>query len=110
MAETKSERFTEHLIASEEISKPRRRTQKTRDHDVIRKWAETHGAQPASSVRAEGHGVGVLRFEMPGGSGRPLKRIDWNEWFQAFDDRALCFVYEDNGGSRSDFFRLEIAA
>jgi len=112
MAETRNERFTEHLIASEEREKPRRRTQTTRDHDVIRTWAEVRGARPASSVRSEGRGIGVLRLDFPGRPGRPLARIEWSDWFRAFDERDLCFVYQDHddNGKRSDFFRLEISA
>ncbi|HTX03416.1 MAG TPA: hypothetical protein VMD07_07030 [Candidatus Acidoferrales bacterium] len=111
MAETKSQRFTEHLIASAEREKPRRSTQTTRDHEVIRKWAEDRGAQPASTVRSENTGLGVLRLDFPGQRGRPLKRIDWGDWFRAFDERDLCFVYEDksDNGMRSDFFRLELS-
>ncbi len=113
MAEkTKSDQYTEHMIASEEREKPRRRTETTRDHEVIRKWAEVRGAQPASSVRSEGHGIGVLRLEFPRQSGRPITRIEWNDWFRAFDERDLCFVYQEKNadGERSNFFRLELSA
>ena len=111
MAETRTDRYTEHVIASEEREKPRRRTQTTRDHDVIQKWAEDRGARPASSVRSENTGIGVLRLDFPGQSGRPLKRIAWNDWFRAFDERDLCFVYQEKSedGRRSDFFRLELS-
>lgn len=112
MKETKSDGYTEHMIVSEERQKPRRQTETTRDHDVIRKWAETRGAQPTCSVRVEGHGMGVLRLDFPGRNGRPSKPVDWNDWFQAFDERDLCFVYQEKSvdGKRSDFFRLELSA
>lgn len=111
MRDTKTDRYTEHIIASEEREKPRRRTETTRDHEVIRKWANDRGAQPASSVRTEGHGIGVLRLDFPGQSGRPVTRIDWDAWFRAFDERDLCFVYQEKhpDGKRSDFFRLELS-
>lgn len=111
MAKTKSDSYTEHMVVSEEREKPRRRTQTTRDHEVIRKWAEARRAQPASTVRSEGHGIGVLRFDLPGQSGRPIAHIEWNAWFAAFDERNLCFVYEEKtaDGERSDFFRLELS-
>lgn len=109
MKNMKTDRYTEHLVASEE--KPRRRTLTTRDHDVIRKWAETRGAQPASSVRSEGHGIGVLRLEFSGEAGRPLMHVDWSDWFRAFDERDLCFVYQEKSadGARSNFYRLELS-
>lgn len=113
MAETKTDRFTEHVIASEEREKRRPDRQATRDHEIIRKWAEARGAQPASTARAEDRGLGVLRLDLPGAhEGRQIKRIDWNDWFRAFDERSLCFVYEEQklDGKRSDFFRLELAA
>jgi hypothetical protein len=111
MAETKSDSYTEHMIVSEEPEKRRAKRLTTRDHDAIRKWAETRGAHPASSVRQEGHGIGVLRLEFPGQTVRPVMRIDWSDWFQAFDERELCFVYQEKNinGERSDFFRLELS-
>jgi hypothetical protein len=112
MANTKTDHFTEHLIASEEQEKRRAARQATRDHEVIRKWADARGAQPASTARADDRGVGVLRLDLPGGrESRQTKRIDWNDWFRAFDERGLCFVYEEQklDGMRSDFFRLELA-
>jgi hypothetical protein len=112
MADTKTDRYTEHLIASEEQEKRRAARHTTRDHDVIRKWAAARGAQPASTARAEERGTGVLRLAIPGGrESRPIKPIDWNDWFRAFDERSLCFVYEEQklDGKRSDFFRLELA-
>ncbi len=112
MAETKSDRYTtEHMIASEEREKLKAQRLTTRDHDVIRKWAETRGAQPASSIRQEGHGIGVLRLELPGDAGGRITHIDWTDWFRAFDERDLCFVYQEMNvdGERSDFFRLELS-
>jgi len=111
MRETKSDHFTEHMILSEEREKRRAERLTTRDHDVIRKWAEMRGAQPASSVRQEGHGIGVLRLEFPGQLGRPITHIDWSDWFRAFDERDLCFVYQEKNidGGRSDFYRLELS-
>ena len=113
MEETKkSDRYTEHLITSEPREKRRGPTLATRDHDVIRKWAEARGAQPASGAHAPHRGqIGVLRLEFPGHGAQNLTRIGWEEWFHAFDERDLCFVYQEQnaGGKRSNFFRLELS-
>jgi|SRR5579863_9155344 len=112
MRETKSDGYTEHMIVSDEREKRRGHRLTTRDHDVIRKWAEARGAKPASSVRLEGHGIGVLRLEVSGHAGRPVTHIDWSDWFRAFDERGLCFVYEEKNasGERSNFCRLELSS
>ncbi|MGA3038858.1 MAG: hypothetical protein ABSE64_15445 [Vulcanimicrobiaceae bacterium] len=111
MAQTKTDLYTEHMVATEEREKPQRRTQTTRDHEVIRKWAKDRGAQPACNVRSDNTDTGVLRLYFSEQQGRPLRRIDWDEWFRAFDERELCFVYQDTSddGKRSNFFRLELS-
>jgi hypothetical protein len=111
MAQTKSDTYTEHAIVSEEREKRGAKRLVTRDHDVIRKWAEKRNAQPASSVRSEGHGIGVLRLNFHERSGRPITHIEWSDWFRTFDERALCFVYQEKNidGTRSDFYRLELS-
>jgi hypothetical protein len=81
----------------------------TRNHDVIRQWAEERKATPASvegSVH-DGH-VGVLRFDFPGGA-TDLKQFSWDDWFEAFDARKLNFIYQEHrsDGKESNFFRLQ---
>lgn len=82
----------------------------TRDHDVIRQWAEHRGAEPAT-VEGTEHGdhLGVLRFDFPGYGGKSLRKVSWGEWFATFDDRGLNFLYQEHksDGSESNFFRLE---
>ena len=82
----------------------------TRDHDVIRHWAEERKAQPATVPGTEhGDHLGVLRFDFPGYGGRELKHVSWEEWFKTFDDRDLVFVYQEHkkAGEMSNFFRLD---
>jgi hypothetical protein len=62
----------------------------TRNHDVIRRWAEERGAEPAS----------------PPGSrhdGRPGVR------FASFDERQFVFLHQERtkDGRQSNFFRLD---
>ncbi|WAS94584.1 hypothetical protein [Nannocystis punicea] len=82
----------------------------TRNHDVICRWAEARGANPAtvSSTEHEGR-AGVLRFDFPGFGGENLEEIEWEEWFKPFDERRLVFLYQEHkaNGDTSTFFRLD---
>jgi hypothetical protein len=43
----------------------------------------------------------VLRIDYPGFSGNEtLERIEWDEWFDAFDKNKLAFLYQDKRNSR----------
>jgi hypothetical protein len=74
----------------------------TRDHEVIRQWAEKRQAVPATgeatasgpaTVDVKDGGAGV-RFNFPGtGSYRP---ISWEEWFGNFDTHDCAFVYDND--------------
>ena len=73
----------------------------TRDHLVIRQWAEQRQAEPATgeatrsgpaTVNVVDGGAGV-RFNFPGYG--PFRSISWEEWFANFDQYQLAFVYED---------------
>jgi hypothetical protein len=83
----------------------------TRNHEVIRKWAEERGAVPATAqpVRQTDR-PRVLRFDFPGsGGGKRLEQISWEEWFKTFDERELVFLYQEHlkNGNQSSFFRLD---
>jgi hypothetical protein len=69
----------------------------TTNHDEIRKWVEKNGGCPAR-VKSTGRGKndpGVLRIDYPGFSGQTtLAKMDWDEWFEAFDANKLAFVYQ----------------
>jgi hypothetical protein len=42
-----------------------------------------------------------LRIEFPGdGPDTNLEPIPWDEWFKAFDENRLAFLYEDDPQSR----------
>jgi hypothetical protein len=76
----------------------------TTDHDEIRRWVESRGGKPAHVTETGGGGdPGVLRidFDEPGGDGdERLEEIPWDEWFQAFEENRLAFLYQDEGDSR----------
>jgi hypothetical protein len=84
-------------------------TLRTRDRRTIQQWAESRDATPATVPGADHDGrPGVLRLDLPGYGGEGLTRVSWDDWFRAFDDRELEFVYQEStkDGSPSDFFRL----
>ncbi|HEU0104295.1 MAG TPA: hypothetical protein VFR07_18440 [Mycobacteriales bacterium] len=74
----------------------------TRDHDVIRAWAQTRNGRPAdvkgTGGRRRGPGTaGVLRIEFPDGPGDDsrLEDIDWGPFFATFDDSDVDFLYQE---------------
>ena len=53
--------------------------------------------------------VGMIRLDFPGFSGEgSLERIEWDEWFQKFDDSGLALLVQDETarGERSNFNKL----
>ena len=86
--------------AKERIGGSRLRALATRDHNLIRQWAERHSAAPATgestpSGPATLHvndGGARIRFNFPGFS--RFRPISWEEWFETFDRDQLTFVYE----------------
>jgi hypothetical protein len=80
------------------------------DHDEIQRWAEDRGAKP-SAVRntSGGDEVGIIRLDFPGFSGgESLEEIEWDEWFEKFDDNNLALVVQEKtaNGQRSNFNKL----
>ncbi len=76
----------------------------TTNHDEIRRWVESRGGRPARvSETGSGGDPGILRinFDEPGGDDDArLEEISWDEWFRAFDENGLAFLYQDEGDSR----------
>jgi len=70
--------------------------ERTRDHDKIRKWIEERKGRP-SIVRSTGDNArkgGLLRIDF----GKPenaLEEIDWDEFFEIFDENDLEFLHQD---------------
>ncbi len=81
----------------------------TRNHDVIRRWAEERQAVPSTVPGTEhDNHLGVLRFNFPGYGGQSLQEVSWDDWFRTFDDRELLFLFQEykKDGSPSNFFKL----
>ncbi len=85
-------------------------SQTTTDREAIRRWAEERGGRPAS-VRDTGGkgGPGVLRidFEEQEPDDR-LEPIDWDQFFEKFEEAGLAFLYQDTlkSGKQSRFFKF----
>lgn len=81
----------------------------TRNHEVIRKWAEERAAVPATvpGTEHDGH-LGVLRFDFPGYTGRTLEHVTWDQWFNTMDERKLVMIYQEHmrNGRLSNFFHF----
>ncbi len=81
----------------------------TRSHEVIQKWAEERGAEPATIATNDPRSPRVLRFDFPGYGGQSLQPVQWRNWLKTFDDRELVFLFQDRmkSGRQSNFFRLD---
>lgn len=84
----------------------------TQDHETIRHWAETRGAEPAEVTSTHRKDEpGVLRFCFPNAKARnnqSLNRISWDDFFDKFDSSNLELVYQEKtaSGQRSNFNKL----
>jgi hypothetical protein len=82
----------------------------TTDHQEIREWVEARGGYPAHVKRTgSGDDLGILRIDFPGFSGEDsLERIEWDQWFQTFEESGLAFLHQDEtaGGEESRFNKL----
>ena len=71
----------------------------TTDHDQIRKWAEARGGRPAQVKGTDG----LLRIDF-GEPEEGLEQIDWDEFFESFDESGLTFLYDPDADSRFNKF------
>ncbi len=84
------------------------RAQATTDHEKIRHWAEQRGGHPATvraTEKADEPGILRLDFDPPDDG---LDHIEWDEFFEKFDDADLAFLYQDKtaGGQQSRFHKF----
>lgn len=82
----------------------------TTDHKTIRRWVEERRGRPACVKGTGGKGdVGLLRIDYPGYSGKEtLQEITWDEFFDAFEENRLVFLYQEDtrSGEESRFSKL----
>ncbi|MFG2166098.1 SAP domain-containing protein [Micromonospora chersina] len=108
---SKSIKYAQEVTSVDDEPERPGRSLVTTDHEVIRRWAETRKGVPTTvdGTEHDGH-AGVLRFDFPSnGREQRLREISWEEWFRAFDERRLNFIYQEerSDGKQSNFFRLE---
>ncbi|MDB9526299.1 hypothetical protein PN498_09905 [Oscillatoria sp. CS-180] len=82
----------------------------TTDHDTIKQWVESRNGFPATvkSTKEEGE-PGLLRIDFPDYSGEDsLERIEWDEFFDKFEESSLAFLYQEElkSGEESRFCKL----
>jgi len=85
-------------------------SRQTVDHDEICNWVEARGGKPARVKKTgKGDGGGLLRIDYPGFTGEDtLEEITWEEFFAAFEENNLAFLYQDEtkDGKESRFSKL----
>ena len=69
----------------------------TTDHGEIQSWVEQRGGKAARVRGTERKSdAGLLRVDYPGYSGEDtLETITWEEFFEAFDEHELAFLYQE---------------
>ncbi|QRK10923.1 DUF2188 domain-containing protein [Archangium violaceum] len=82
---------------------------RTRDHEEIRHWVEERGGIP-TIVKGTG---GLLRIDFvrgakSGGREDSLEEVDWDRWFELFDQNELSFLHSPEEDSK--FFKLVSAS
>lgn len=90
-------------------SKSSHEAQVTTDHDEIRRWVEARGGRPAVVKGTERGDSALLRIDYPGFSGEDtLEPIEWDEFFEIFDENNLGFLHQDKtaDGSQSRFSKF----
>jgi len=70
---------------------------RTTDHEAIRRWAEERKGKPATVRATERDGEpGFLRIDFPGhAGGQTFEHISWEEFFEKFDCANLALVYQE---------------
>ena len=86
-------------------------SQRTTEHDTIRRWAEERGGQPARIRPTTEEASVVLRFafpDQPPVEGEDLELISWEEFFRFFDERRMALLYRDrkSDGGLSTFSKF----
>ena len=67
-------------------------------------------AKPSCVRGTGGKGdIGILRLDFPGFTGEDkLEEIEWDEWFEKFDERGLALLYQEEtaAGEKSNFNKI----
>jgi hypothetical protein len=79
--------------------------ERTTDHETIREWTEQRGGIPTIVKGTEG----LLRIDFvegpeSGGREQKLEEVDWDQWFEIFDESNVEFLYSPE--KESKFFKI----
>ena len=79
----------------------------TTDHDDIKKWVEERDGKPAVITR-EGNATELLRINFPDYDEENLQEIEWDKWFEVFDENELALLYQEKtkDGELSNFNKI----
>ncbi|HZZ99718.1 MAG TPA: hypothetical protein VFK07_03355 [Candidatus Paceibacterota bacterium] len=81
----------------------------TTDHETIKKWIQDRGGRPAivKGTQFKGEGAGLLRIDF-GEKEEGLQEIEWNDFFDTFEQKKLAFLYQEltAEGEKSRFFKF----
>lgn len=81
----------------------------TTDIQTIKAWAEARNGVPAT-VRQTGDAddPGILRILFEEDSKDDLEPIDWDKFFETFEEQKLAFLYQEttSDGSTSRFHKF----
>ncbi|WP_210505840.1 Rho termination factor N-terminal domain-containing protein [Naasia sp. SYSU D00057] len=106
---SKSLKYSQEITSPDEEPEREGRSLATTHHEVIKQWAESRGARPATvpGTEHDDH-LGVLRLDFNEPT-EGLREVTWEEWFATFDERRLNFIYQEerSDGNQSNFFILE---
>lgn len=78
----------------------------TRNHDVIRRWAEERGGKPSAAADTMSPRDALKLDFDPKDRGPDV--LTWGEFFEEFDEAELTFLYEDRteDGKKSRFHKF----
>jgi hypothetical protein len=66
---------------------------RTTDHEQIRSWVEERGAIPTTFEGTEGLlRIDFVRGSRSGGREPWLREVDWDSWFELFEQNRLAFI------------------
>jgi hypothetical protein len=69
----------------------------TTNHDEIKTWVEKRNGKPAIVAGTEKNedAAGMLRILFSDESRGSLKPVDWDTFFDTFEQKKLAFLYQD---------------
>ncbi|WP_202932558.1 hypothetical protein [Halorussus salinus] len=70
----------------------------TIDHETVRRWVERRGGHPAAVAPDAPEEAGLLRILFPGEDDEYVERLDWETFFERFEDQELALVYREEVG------------